>query len=149
MRRIEVEAPPRPLRFRLFWQGLGWAMVATVIWLSLTPHPPEPPGFLGWDKAQHTLAYAALMFWFRMAFAKRWRWPVFMLALGLGLEVLQGLGGVRTADWRDMVSNSLGVVVGLGVAWTRLGNILAWTERLSGNRKTAKPDVDTLESEQG
>jgi hypothetical protein len=104
-------------------------MVATVVWLSLTPHPPEPPGLLGWDKAQHTLAYTLLMYWFRMAFARHWRWPVFILGLGVGLEVLQGLGGVRTADWHDMVANSLGVVVGLGVAWTGLGGVLEAVEK--------------------
>jgi hypothetical protein len=126
MRRIEeAEATGRPLRYRLLWQGLGWAMVALVVWLSLTTHPPKPPSFLGWDKAQHTLAYAGLMFWFRQAFRRHWRWPVFLLGLGLGLEVLQGLGGVRTADWHDMVANSLGVAVGLGLAWTRLGGVLA------------------------
>lgn len=145
MRRIEEAEPnPRFLRFRLFWQGLGWAMVATVVWLSLTPHPPEPPSFLIWDKAQHTLAYAGLMFWFRMAFERHWRWPVFLLGLGLGLEVLQGLGGVRTGDWRDMVANGLGVVV--GVAGTRLGGMLVWTERVIGNRDAAKPDRKARES---
>jgi hypothetical protein len=127
MRRIEeaeaaVSSPP--LRYRRLWQGLGWAMVATVVWLSLTPHPPEPPSFLAWDKAQHTLAYAGLMFWFRIAFARHWRWPVFMLTLGLGLEVLQGLGGVRTADWHDMVANGLGVIAGFGMAGTRVGRVL-------------------------
>jgi hypothetical protein len=131
MRRIEAAGiNPSPLRFRLLWQGLGWAMVATVVWLSLTPHPPEPPSFLIWDKAQHTLAYACLMFWFRMAFEKRWHWPAFLLGLGLGLEVLQGLGGVRTADWRDMVANGLGVMVGLGVAGTWCGGLLLGVEGL-------------------
>jgi hypothetical protein len=114
MRKTEPAA--RPLRYRRLWQGLGWAMVATVACLSLTPNPPQPPALLSWDKAQHTVAYAGLMFWFRMAFERHWRWPVFMLALGVGLEVLQGLGGVRTMDWRDMVANSVGSVFpgGLG-----------------------------------
>lgn len=102
-------------------------MVAVVVWLSLTPHPPKfrSVPLLSWDKAQHTLAYACLMFWYGQAFRRHWRWPAFLLALGMGLEILQGLGGVRSFDLRDMLANGIGVGIGLILARTRLGGVLA------------------------
>jgi VanZ family protein len=117
--------PGGRLRFAKTWQGVGWAMVATVAWLSLTPSPPPPPAFLGWDKAQHFIAYGGLMAWYAMAFARHWRWPVFLVALGVGLEYLQGYGGVRNFDPADMVANTLGVALGLALAASPAGRCLA------------------------
>lgn len=100
-------------------------MTATVVWLSLTPNPPPlPVPLLSWDKAQHALAYLSLMFWYRQAFRRHWRWPVFLLALGTVLECLQGLGETRTFDLRDIYANGIGVAIGLALASTRLGGIL-------------------------
>ena len=65
------------------WQGLGWALVAIVVWLSLDPSPPAPPDFLAWDKAQHALAYGTLAWWFRQSFAPHRRWPLFLVGLGI------------------------------------------------------------------
>jgi hypothetical protein len=100
-------------------------MVAIVVWLSLIPHPPQPPSFLGWDKAQHFLAYGSLMSWYGMSFARHWRWPLFLILLGVVLEFLQGLGGVRSLDPFDMVANTIGVGIGLAlVRATPLGRLL-------------------------
>lgn len=106
------------LHFPRFWQSLGWLLVAAICWLSLTPHPPQPPGLLGWDKGQHCLAYAALMLWFRQTFQRHWLWPLFLIALGIILEFLQGLSGFRSLDLFDMTANGLGVLMGLGLAHT-------------------------------
>lgn len=117
------------LRFTSFWQAAGWAMVALVIWLSLTPHPPQPPALLSWDKADHLLAYAVLMYWFAQSFVRHWRWPLFLCVLGFALEVLQGLSAVRSFDLYDMVANVLGVMLGLMLAMTPLGRLLAAVDR--------------------
>jgi VanZ family protein len=109
-----------PLRFEKTWQALGWIMVAIVIWLSLTPKPPQPPSFLGWDKAQHFAAYGCLMAWFSMSFTRHWRWPLFLISLGIALEFLQQMTG-RSFDAMDMVANTIGVGIGLGLAQTPLG----------------------------
>lgn len=117
------------LRGRVYWQGIGWCAVATIVWLSLTPNPPAPPEFLAWDKAQHALAYAFLMYWFRQAFRRVWYWPVFLVGLGIGVEFLQGWGGVRQFDAGDMLANSVGVVAGYLAAATVLGGLVAALDR--------------------
>lgn len=117
------------LSYRRLWQGLGWVMVLIVIWLSLTPTPPQPPPALAWDKANHFIAYGGLMYWFAQVFIRHWRWPVFLIGLGLMLEVLQGLGGVRSLDPLDMVANVLGVMLGYGLARTFLGSVVARIDR--------------------
>lgn len=97
------------------WQTLGWLWVASICWLSLTPSPPEPPEILAWDKAQHFLAYGLLMLWYGQAFGRHWYWPLFLVVLGVGLEVLQGWSGLRTFDPFDILANTLGVMLGLAV----------------------------------
>lgn len=127
------------LQFPWFWQGLGWMMVMAVIWASLTPSPPPLPGPLSWDKADHFLAYGSMMYWFAQAFIRHWRWPLFLLGLGLILELLQGLGGVRTLDPFDMLANALGVLLGYGLANTFLGQAVARIDRwLPGKRRLAR-----------
>jgi len=120
-----ASAPANRLHFAKTWQAMGWAMVAVVAWLSLTPQPPQPPEFLAWDKAQHFIAYGGLMAWYGMSFARHWRWPAFLVGLGVGLECLQGLGGVRSFDPFDMLANTLGVMIGLALVNTPAGRCLA------------------------
>lgn len=99
-------------------------MVTAVAWLSLTPHPPSPPAVLAWDKAQHFVTYAFLMYWFRQAFTRHWRWPAFLVTFGIGLEMLQGCTELRVSDPFDIFANTIGVVLGLGLALTPLGTLL-------------------------
>ena len=129
-----ADSPASRLRFAKTWQAIGWAMVAVVAWLSLTPQPPQPPSFLGWDKAQHFAAYGGLMAWYGMSFARHWRWPLFLVGLGAGLECLQGLGGVRSFDPFDMLANTLGVAMGLALAQSPAGACLAAADALLARR---------------
>lgn len=128
---------PRPaLRYRAWWQGLGWLLVAAVAVLSLLPQPPQPP-VLTWDKSHHLLAYGLLMYWFRQSFAPRWGWVAFLVGLGVALEILQGLSGYRYFEWADMLANTLGVGCGLVLAATPAGRLLARLDRrLSANPRT-------------
>lgn len=109
-------------------------MVSIVVWLSLTPKPPQPPSILGWDKAQHFAAYASLMYWYGMSFEPRWRWPVFLVGLGVGLEFLQGYTGFRSFDPFDMVANTVGVGIGLMLLKTPAGQFLRAMDTLLANR---------------
>ncbi|MDF9393439.1 MULTISPECIES: VanZ family protein [Methylococcus] len=109
-------------RYTPLWRCLGWTMVAVVVVLSLLPQLPQPPSVLGWDKAQHFLAYAVLTVWFCQCYSRHWRWPAFFVALGGVLELLQGFTGVRTTDPFDILANSIGVSIGLGLSFTPLAS---------------------------
>lgn len=114
------------LVFRRLWQALGWLMISLVVLFTLLPDPPKPP-VISWDKGQHLLSYVVLMFWFRIAFAPRIFWVGFLVGLGVSLEFLQGWSGYRHFEYADMLTNSLGVLMGLLLAATPLR---AWMARL-------------------
>lgn len=105
---------------RALWVGTGWAWAAAIVWLSLTPSPPEP-GFEFGDKLGHFLAYGVLMFWFailhrstnvRLAYGAGW------IALGITLEFAQGATGYRSLELGDIAANALGVLAGAAAALT-------------------------------
>ncbi len=116
------------LRFSSLWRGLAWTALVVVTWLSLTPEPPSVPTYIGWDKGQHFAAYAVLTYGFGMTYRRVWRWALFLLGWGLLMEVIQGVGGLRTMDPFDMVANSIGVAGGLALLWTRCRLLLGWLE---------------------
>lgn len=114
------------------WLGLGWLWIGLVCYLSLMPHPPEPVSFEGVDKLEHLLAYAGLMLWFCQVYvtrAARIRVLVGLVLLGVGIEILQGMGGYRYFEYADMLANSGGVLTGWGLAHTRMGRVILLLER--------------------
>lgn len=117
---------------RKVWLGLGWLWVALVCYLSLVPHPPEPVSFDGVDKIEHLLAYAGLMLWFCQVYvsrAARIGLLLGLVALGVAIEILQGMGGYRYFEYTDMLANSVGVSVGWTLAHTRMGRMIIQLER--------------------
>jgi VanZ family protein len=92
-------------------------MVAAVVWLSLTPSPPTLD-FEQSDKLGHFVAYGSLMFWFSQVYQDRARvlYAVGFIAMGVGLEFLQGQLGYRTYEVFDMYANALGVLLGWALA---------------------------------
>jgi glycopeptide antibiotics resistance protein len=106
-------------------------MVAAVVVLSLIPLDVD----LGEnrDKFAHLAAYVGLSFWFGMLFGGRGRQLGVALgfaAMGVALEFLQGLTDYRTFEIADMIANTIGAVLGWGLAQTPLRNVLEWLERL-------------------
>ena len=98
--------------------AVGWAMVAAIVWLSLTPAPPRVD-FRESDKIGHLLGYGGVMFWFSQLYAKtktRISYGTGFVAMGITLEFIQGALGYRTYEVFDMVANSLGVVLGWAAA---------------------------------
>jgi len=101
-------------KLRVFWLGIGWAWAAAIVWLSLTPSPPEP-GFEYGDKLGHFAAYALLMLWFGWLYQTqpaRLGYVALWIALGIALEFAQGATGYRSLELGDMAANALGVAAG-------------------------------------
>lgn len=115
-----------PLRWRLFWTGSGWLMVAGTVVLSLVPAPPGPPGVS--DKLVHALVYATLALWFCGIYhqARHLMIGLWLAGLGLALEFLQGLGQTRHPEMADALANAAGVLAAITLARVGLGG---WCER--------------------
>ncbi len=114
------------LRLRPLWLALGWAMLATVVWLSLSAEPPQIALPLA-DKLEHLLAYGSLMGWFGQLYTTRragLAWLTGLVLLGIALEFLQGWGGVRYFDTLDMLANTLGALLGYWLTRGPLAGIL-------------------------
>ena len=119
------------------WMRAAFAGLAVLVtWLTLTSNPESAEsGFAfarlmaKWlfadaaqaDKAAHFLAYGALgafACWGRLRLKTlAWATPLALAAYGGGLELLQGLGGVREAELADAVANGLGVCAGYVAAY--------------------------------
>ena len=121
----------KKLHFHQVWLFIGWALIGSAIYFSL-----NSGGMLGIssflnDMLSHMFGYAGLMLWFLQLYKSlkmRWLIAVLLVCLGVALEYLQGLGGVRVFELEDMVANASGVVVGWLLAVTGLDRILRWFE---------------------
>lgn len=117
------------MNLRAIWLAMGWLWIAVIFYLSLMPHPPEPVSFNNSDKLEHLLAYCFLMLWFcQLDGFSRLRLAVAFVAMGVGLEVLQGMTSYRTFEYADMLANSTGVLIGWILAHTTLGRTLGFLE---------------------
>ena len=98
--------------------ALGWTWAGAIVWLSVTPSPPTVD-FAESDKLGHFIAYGVLMFWFSMLYLKRASriaYAAGFIAMGIGLEFVQGWLGYRTYEVLDMVANAIGVLLGMALA---------------------------------
>lgn len=104
------------MKYRTAWLAAGWLLIFLIAWLSLMPSPPTPLRFPHVDKLEHLIAYAALMGWFAQLYhtnRERVILAMAFIALGAGIELLQGWGGHRSAEWTDLLADSLGITLGL------------------------------------
>lgn len=105
---------------RVLWRLLLAALLIVITWLALVPAPPRTLT-TGWDKSNHALAFASLAFTAVWALWQQPRhWPRLVLALvayGIAIEIAQSFLPPREADWHDVVADSMGIALGLLVAW--------------------------------
>lgn len=109
------------------WVGIGWFGVVLLLYLSLTPQPPEIPIDQG-DKFGHAFAYAMLTYWWAQllhAGRQRIRLAAALLALGIAIEYVQGWTGWRSFDYYDMLADALGIAIGWLTAPPRTPDLLA------------------------
>ena len=107
------------------WRAIAWLGMALLVWLYVTPRPPEL-GIEQGDKLQHLAAYAVLTFWFVQLApdrAGRRRSAGALAAFGVAMEFVQLATGYRTFSAGDMAANTAGVMLGLLMGPPRLPNL--------------------------
>ena len=117
-------------KLRKLWLSIGWLLVILVCYLSLVSDPPTI-GALGSDNVAHLLAYGTLMLWFLQLYPIS-RQPIMavgFVAMGILLEFLQGLTGVRSFEYADMLANTGGVMLGWLLGKTRFSAALETLEK--------------------
>jgi len=120
------------LKFKPAWLLVGYLMIAFVVQQTLTPSPATAGMQLS-DKFLHIVGYFGLMGWFMQVYRQpgaKIIWGVFFISMGIGLEFLQGLGGIRHFEVNDMLANSLGVSIAWLLSYTRFSSGLYRLERL-------------------
>ena len=120
------------LKYRKLWLTAGGVIVALILYLSLTPQPPEPLTFDNADKLEHAFAYASLSFWFCLLYrSPLQRIAVIAASIGLGVavEYVQGWTGYRNFDVMDMLADGVGALAGWLLACTSAGKLLVHVER--------------------
>lgn len=124
----------RALRWPRFWLGLWLLGVVAVIVLSLVRPPPSPIELpRNFDKVLHLTAYFALAAAAVQVFERARSLVVVafcLVGLGISLEWAQGalVPEIRTADPLDALANTLGVLIGMALAWTPLARCVPWIE---------------------
>lgn len=98
---------------RLFQIGF-WLAVAVTIYLTLRPITVMTTIS---DKTQHLVTFGTLTAWAAIAYPRARLVPLGLALSGLGgaIELLQPLTG-RSDDLLDWIADTVGVLIGLGVA---------------------------------
>jgi len=118
----------KPLRYPRSWLGLWGLAIASVIVVCLMPSQSLPPLPRDSDKIQHLLGYfvlaAAAVQIFRLD-RSLWMVAVGLVAMGIGIEFAQGaLTDTRARDPLDAVANTIGVLLGMAVAFSPWRDLL-------------------------
>ncbi|MCK4834786.1 MAG: VanZ family protein [Gammaproteobacteria bacterium] len=120
------------LKLRFLWITIGYALVASVVFLSLTSNPVDTGlEFPYQDKLFHALAYFTLMAWFGQIYHDKFQRnmiAVVFVFMGFTLEYLQSFDPNRYAEIGDMFANMAGVAIGFSLALTKAKSILVQIE---------------------
>ena len=106
------------MKWRALWLAIGWGLVAMIVWLSVTPRPPDI-GIEQGDKLGHFGAYATTTFWFCQLYRRRptrIAYAAGLIAMGIAIEFVQRWLGYRSFEVLDMVADAIGVLLGLAAA---------------------------------
>ena len=96
------------------WRLAFGICVMAVLVLALMPTDVPMPS-TGWDKSNHLLAFSVMALLGRRAWLGRTMALLAgLLAYGALIEVLQSFTPNRSADWRDLVADAVGLALGWG-----------------------------------
>jgi VanZ family protein len=118
-------------KYPMLWLGLGWLLIAAIIYLSLLDVGPKTMQVTHGDKFGHVIAYGAAMFWFMQIYEdhrSRLLTAAGLLALGIALEFAQTTTVYRTFGHADMLANGIGIVLGWILSPPRTRNVLECVE---------------------
>jgi len=119
------------LKYKPLWLMVGFAMIVFVVYSSLTSSPPEITSFKLSDKIMHMTGYFCLMGWFLQIYQQKKIQiilAIIFISMGISLEFLQDLGGVRYFEVNDMLANSAGVLLAWSLVKTPFPKILHYFE---------------------
>lgn len=94
------------------WRVLFVIALVAVLTLSLLPATTPLPS-TGWDKTNHLLAFSVLALLGRRSFPGRIASVLLCLvAYGGLIEILQSFTPDRSAEWPDLLADSIGLMAG-------------------------------------
>ena len=110
---------------------LGYFLVIALIYVCLTPNPPDTSTVSFGDKIAHLLGYALLFLWFAQIYqrATHLKLAILLIVLGVLVEIAQGFTGYRAFEFADMLANTSGVIIGWLIAATPAASLLSALEK--------------------
>ena len=104
-----------------------WLPLVACTWLALTPSPPEPV-FRVSDVVLHGAAFGYLTFALGLAYDRLHGAAVagWMLAYGVLIELLQSFEPARSAELKDLLVDTAGILAGL----VMLRAVGSWSRQL-------------------
>lgn len=113
----KAESELLPLRYPKVWFAVGCLLVIGVVTGSLLPADIVNVVTYN-DKLMHAGSYFMLMVWFAGLYRRALHPAIggVLLALGVSIDLLQGLTATRSLDIYDIAANSLGILGGLGLS---------------------------------
>jgi VanZ family protein len=109
-----------------------WLPLLFCTWMALAPQPPKIPVFKVTDVVLHAFAFSFLSFALIFAYPKRSMLQAFIVLLGYGafIELVQSQQVERTAEWKDLGVDALGIFLGLILARYFAAPVRSRVERL-------------------
>jgi hypothetical protein len=126
-----MEQPSGRLFLHAWWVALGGAIMAWTLWMALRPEPGFALDFPYGDKLLHAITFTCLMGWWGNVYSSRRArgWAALgCLAFGVFIEIAQWLCPPRDADVFDVLADTSGIGVALGLLRTPLARVLARVE---------------------
>ena len=114
------------LKLRNLALWIGYSLVAVLVYVCLTPNPPDTSVVRFGDKIAHFAGYALLFLWFAQVYQRsaQFKPAVALVMLGVAVEIAQSFTNYRSFEYADMLANTTGVIIGWLLAATPAASLL-------------------------